>query len=638
MKSEHNLNVNVNEYRFDDLVIDRAQFRVSKAGERLTLTPRAFDVLIYLIENRDRVVEKQELFEAIWKDAFVTDNALMRAIKEIRNVLGDAAGSPRYVQTVHKRGYRFIGALKEAVEGELSIDDGVSSVGEVAGNYVPTTERGAALRERRLWQPVTLLVLVVSAVVFGVVVWSGSGDEMRITSIAVLPFVNESENPDLEYLSDGMTEALIASLSRVPDVSVKARSTVFKFKGTQTPAPDIGNELGVQAVLSGRVVQRGDDLTVFLSLVDTRTENNIWSKQYSRKFASLLTVQSEIARDVASSLGARLSGSEEAQVTRSYTDNVDAYQLYLKGRYHVLTTRNFGAETGVSYFHRAIELDPRFALAYAGLAEAAVGLAFGSERPPNEIFPTAKANALKAIELDPTLVEGHVAAGFTALWFDWDWAAAEGHLKRALELDPDSADAHLAYGILLCSVGRESEGLEALRRAVELDPLNLRNGAVQSQFLNLSGRHDDAVENINKLLELEPNFYLAFPMRAAAYIEKGKFDEAIAEAQRARRMNPIATAPVSLEAFALARSGRAAEARELLRTLISRSESQYVSPQNIALIYAGLGEKEQSLDWLERGLASRDLRMTFLKIDPKWNLLRSEDRFSAIMRTMGFPE
>ncbi|MBX3293106.1 MAG: winged helix-turn-helix domain-containing protein [Acidobacteria bacterium] len=633
------------EYRFGDVVIDRSTFSAVKAGTAVTLTPRAFDVLIYLIENRDRVVGKQELFEEIWKEAFVTDNALMRAIKEVRRAIGDNASSPVYIETVHKRGYRFIADVAVEQKPERS-DAAPNFISETADGHGPlgtlpqleTNGKGLLNGKRR--RSFTILPYLIAALIlasgFGFLAMYRSEPATQIKSIAVLPFANESGDPDLDYLSDGMSEALISSLSQLPDVSVKSRSTVFRYKGRAESPANIGTQLKVQAVLTGRVIQRGDDIAVYLSLVDTENENNLWSKQYSRKAANLFALQSEIARDVAASLGAKLYGIAERQITRNYTDNLEAYHLYLRGRYHVLTTRNQGAETGIGYFKQAIEIDPNFALAYAGLAGAAVGRALGSESVPDEVFREARAFALKAVELDEGLSDGHVAVGSVSMWYDWDWVTAERHLTRAIQADPNNADAHLALGVLLCNQGRRDEGLAELRRSVEIDPLNLRNIAVEAQFLSFAGRTDDALASLRRSVEMSPNFYVAYVFIATALIEKQMYSDAVAEARKAQSQNPVASIPVALQAYALAKDGKTNEARRLLNGLLERSKKEYVAAHSIALIYSALGENEKALDWLERGIEQRDLRMTFVNVDPKWNGLRGEPRFAEILRHLGF--
>ena len=310
-----------------------------------------------------------------------------------------------------------------------------------------------------------------------------SNKSQPIDSIAVMPFTNDSGNGEVEYLSDGMTETLINSLSQLPNLSVKARSSVFRYKGKEVDPQKVAAELSVQAILTGRVVQRGDDLTLYLSLVDARNGNQIWGEQYNRKLKDLVVLQQEIARDVSSKLRLKLSGPEVQKLAKNYTENVEAYQLYLKGRYHVFKLTPPEIQTGISYFQQAIQNDPSYALAYVGLANGYRALVLSADLPSTEVFPKAKAAAQKAVEIDDTLAEAHAILGFTIFWYDWDWKEAESQFKRALELNPDSADSHFAYSTLLSATGRHTEGLAEMKRARELDPLSPVINATEGLYL-----------------------------------------------------------------------------------------------------------------------------------------------------------
>ena len=484
---------------------------------------------------------------------------------------------------------------------------------------------------------VAFSVLLLAAIAFGV--WSftrRSSSPVQIESIAVLPFVNASSNNDVEYLSDGMTESLINSLSQLPHLSVKARSSVFRYKGKEVEPQQVAAELSVQAVLNGRVVQRGDNLTLYLSLVDGRNGNQIWGDQYDRKITELVALQNEIARDVSQKLRARLSGADEQKVAKTYTANAEAYQLYLQGRYHVLKLTLSEVQTGISYFQQAIAIDPSYALAYVGLADAYRSALVG-DMSPTELLPKAKAAAQKAIEIDDTLADAHAELGFIIFWYDWDWTAAENQYKQALELDPNGADTHLFYAHLLSNTGRHAEALAEVKRARELDPLNLRTNALEGQFLIHAGRADEALARLQKTFEMAPNYYFAHFFASSAYIEKGMFPEAIAEAQKAREFSgPTNSHPMGFLGYALAKSGKQAEARAVLAELLKASSERYVSLYNIALIYNGLGDREQAIAWLERGYEQRDQKMTFLKVEPKWNNLRDDPRFQDLLRRVGF--
>jgi len=456
-----------------------------------------------------------------------------------------------------------------------------------------------------------------------------------IESIAVMPFVNETGNADLEYLSDGMTEMLINSLSKIPHLSVKARATVFRYKNQNVDPATVGKELVVPAVLNGRVVQRGDDLAVYLSLVDTKTGNQIWGESYERKLEDLVALQKEITREVSKELNVRLSGADVQRVTKTSTENPEAYQLYLRGRHHLMKTTTPEIEISIRYFQQAIDLDPSYTLAYVGLADAY--RAPVTERFPAEALAKSKAAALKAIELDDTLADAHAVLGFIIFWYEWNWAESEKECKRAIELAPNNSDAHLFYAHLLSNLGRNEEALDEARRARELDPLNVRTNALEGQYLLHAGRIDDAIARLNVTKELDPDNWMAHLFTTSAYIEKGMYKEAIAEGRRTNEIQPHSRS-FSFLGYALAKSGDRAAARAELAKVLEQSKEHWVSPYSIALVYNGLADREQTLSWLERGVEQRDPRMVFLRAEPKWKNLRGDPRFEKILRAVGFSE
>jgi serine/threonine-protein kinase len=478
-------------------------------------------------------------------------------------------------------------------------------------------------------------LLIVAAALIGLWFYVRSRDTQGpINSVAVLPFINASGNSDVEYLSDGITESLINSLSQLLKLSVKARSSVFRYKGKEVEPQQVAKELSVQAILTGRVVQRGDDLTLYLSLVDGRNGNQIWGEQYSRKLTDLVSLQSEIARDVSQKLQVRLSGADKQKLAKNYTENAEAYQLYLKGRYHLFKLKRSETQKGVEYFQQAIAIDPSYALAYVGLAEAYRALTLSGEMPSTEYMPKARAAAQKAIEIDETLAEAHSALGMIIMWYDWDWNDAEKQCKRALELNPNSSDAHLVYAHLLSNTGRHAGALAEAKRARELDPLNLRTNTLEGQFLIHAGRTDEALARFQKIFELDSNFWFAHVFASSAYIEKGMFAEAVAEAHKARELSGGISHPFSFLGYALAKSGKQAEARAVLEELLKLSTERYVPPYYIAMIYDGLDERDEAMAWLERGYVQRDPRMALMKVEPKWNNLRGDPRFQDLLRRL----
>jgi eukaryotic-like serine/threonine-protein kinase len=459
----------------------------------------------------------------------------------------------------------------------------------------------------------------------------------QIQSIAVLPFQNDSESGETEYLSDGMTESLITRLAQLPKLNVKARSSVFRYKGKEDEVQRIGKELNVEAILTGRIVRRGNDLTLYITLVDAATEKVLWKSDYNRSMTNLVALQSDVARDVSNKLQLKLSGADELRLTKTYTANADAYQLYMKGRFYLL--KGIGrteTEISISYFQQAIEADPNYALAYAGLADAYRGRSVGGEMPSAEFMPKAKAAANKAIEIDDTLAEAHANLGHIMFWYDWDWNAAENQHKRALELDPNSPDTLQFYAHLLSNTGRHAEALDKIKLARELDPLNLRINALESLFLLHAGQTDEAIAKLQKTLELDPNYRLTNMFLARAYSEKGMFAEAIAATNKAREISAVSSEPIAYGAYALAKSGKITEARAELDEMMGFSKTRWVPPYNFALVYNALGESDKALDHLEKAFAEKDVRMVWLKVEPKWNNLRNEPRFVELMKRMNF--
>ncbi len=509
-----------------------------------------------------------------------------------------------------------------------------SAVRPTVNEKGPTTR--TTLRQRSAVIAVAALLIIAAGV--GSYFYFMRARSGVINSVAVLPFVNASGNSDLEYLSDGLTESLITSLSQVPKLSVKARTSVFRYKGKDAPPQQLGKELNVQAVLNGRVVQRGDNLTLHIELVDVNTETALWSGDYNRSMTNLVSLPSEIARDVSSKLRLKLSGADEQKLAKNYTANTEAYQLYLKGRFHVFKLTPPEVKTGISYLQQAIEIDPAYALAYIGLSEAYRSLALAAEMTPTEFLPKAKAAAQKAVEIDDNLAEAHTALGACIFWYDWKWNEAENQYKRALELNPNSADTHLFYAHLLSNTGRHAEGLAEIKRARELDPISPFVSALEGQFLIHAGRTDEALERLQKTFELAPNFWFPHLFASSAYIEKGMYREAVAEARRAKELSPNQTISDAFGNYALAKSGKREEARAGLEELLKLSVVRFVPPCHIALIYNGLGETDQVVAWLEKGYEQRDPKMAFLKAEPKWNNLAADPRFQDLLRRVGFPQ
>jgi TolB-like protein/Tfp pilus assembly protein PilF len=499
-----------------------------------------------------------------------------------------------------------------------------------------TQELGKPKRRKAV---VAIASLIVVALIAGVYLYwpRGKKPAAPIESIAVMPFVNESGNADIEYLSDGMTETLISSLSQLPNLNVKARSSVFRYKGKATDAKTIGNELGVQAVLNGRVVQRGDQLTLSLELVDVRTENALWSQQYVRKQADLVTLQSEIARDVSSKLKSKVSGADVAKVEKNYTANAEAYQLYLKGKFYWNKRTGQSLKQAADFYQQAIEKDPNYALAYSGLAETYVLFSSYDVAPATDSMPQAKAAALRALAIDDSLAEAHTALGFYLSYYEWDRAGAEKEYRRAIELKPNYATAYHWLGADLSNVKRFDDSLVELRHAEELDPLSSIIGTNLGDTLVFARRYDEAIAQYKSTLVRNPNFPYAHLALSRAYGAKGMYPEAIAEARTSIELNSGPAAKGFLGLW-LAKSGKRDETVKLLGELKQESTRNYVQGITLALIYIALADKEEALNHLEKHMSSRAETASSYGVDPELDVLRSEPRFKEMLKQMNLPE
>ena len=478
-------------------------------------------------------------------------------------------------------------------------------------------------------------IVLVTALGIGSYLYYGRGSGKQIESIAVLPFVNESGNQDVEYLSDGMTESLINSLSTLPNLSVKARNTVFRYKGKEIDEKKVGQELSVQAVLSGRFVQRGDDLTLSLSLVDSATGNSLWGEQYDRKMQDLSALRNDIARDVAKKLRTRLSNADTTKLTKNYTANAEALRLYFHGRYIWSKRNTESVKKSIEYFNQAIDKDPNFALAYSGLADAYVVPAIAMA--PSDVMPKAKAAATRALEIDDTLAEAHTSLARVLQTYDWNWAEAEKEYKRAMELDPRYPLAHQWYGGFLERTGRLDESMAERRVALELDPLSASANFEVGLAYFYARDNDRALEQFRKALELEPAFPAARRMELQAYAQKGQYDVAIAKIRELQERDVLGAT-----GLIYAMAGRKDDAYRILeelerRYLDLRSKGEYSSPITLAYVYAALDEKDEAIDWLEKGYQERAFSMQYLKVDPQWDKIRDDPRFRELIKKVGLP-
>jgi serine/threonine-protein kinase len=457
------------------------------------------------------------------------------------------------------------------------------------------------------------------------------GRGAAIDSLAILPFENASSNPDTEYLSDGLTESLINSVSQLSNLKVIARSSVFRFKGRTVDAHAVGRELDARAVLTGRVVERGENLSISTELVDARDDRHIWGEQYNVKLTDLLAIQEEICRKITENLRLRLGGDAEKHLAKRYTENVDAYQLYLKGRYYSGQLTMEGMQRAVQYFNQAIEKDPHYALAYVGIAEAYF-LVSSQFLAPRDAMPKVKDAATKALELDDSLAEAHTFLGMVKSFYDHDYAAAESEFKRGVDLNPGSVFVHQWYSYYLMAVGREGESLAELKRAQELDPLSDTLTLLFSVYFLFSHQYDQAMEQSRKIIDADPNSWWGHFVLGWAEAETGKYDEAVQSLESATRLD-ASPYPLAYLGFAYARSGEKDKARAVLLELQQKSRQVYVPHYQLAVVYVGLGEKDKALALLQQAYDDRE--EIFLSVDPTWDTLRPDPRYQDLLHRGG---
>ena len=463
----------------------------------------------------------------------------------------------------------------------------------------------------------------------------GRGDDIR--SLAVLPFANAGADPNLEYLCEGITESIIASLSQLPKLRVMARASVFRYKVREADPQVIGRELAVRAVLLGRVAQLKDTLSIWAELVDARDGSHLWGEQYHRKLADIFAIQEGIAQEISENLRLRLTGEEKRRMTKRYTENAEAYQLYLKGRYHWNKRTGEGLKKGIQFFQQAIEKDPGYALAYTGLADCYNLLSLYSALPPKEAMPKAKAAAQHALDIDESLAEAHNSLAYAKLYYDWDWNGAEREFQRALELNPNYSIAHHWYHEYLAAMGRFEESHSQILRAQELDPLSLMISADVGWGFYFARRYDDALEQLRKTLELEPNFVMAHFILGLTCLQKGQFQQATAELQQAIALSgdsPL-TLALGVLGHVFAVSGKKNEAHKILARLEALSRQRYVSSYSLAIVHTGLGETDAAFASLRKACEERHDRLIYLNVEPIFDAIRSDPRFRGLLRPIG---
>ena len=502
------------------------------------------------------------------------------------------------------------------------------------------------IRQHKFASVAALLILLLT--VGGLSFWyfgRHSVNIRQIESIAVMPFVNESGSADVEYLSDGMTETLISSLSQIPKLNVKARSSVFRYKGKERDAQTVGKELNVQAILNGNVVQRASELAVHIELVDAQTETILWSTDYKRPMTNLVSLQSDIAHDVLQKLKTKLSAADEQKLAKKYTENAEAYQLFLKGRFSWNQSTEESLKRSIEYYKLATEKDPNYALAYASLADSYVMLGW-DYRPPKEMLILAKEAATKALQIDESLASGHISMGSVKLFLEWDWPGAKFEAERAkamnasydaaIEMYTDYGDNHHFYCSYLDAIGLPNESIREIRTAKELDPLSPMHPFELAFSYYYLRDYTTAMTEVGESLDSDPRFYMSYVLRGAILEQKGMSDEAISALYKAKSLEggdaPLVLAELG---YALGQAGKKAEAIKIIAELQRRSKDMFIDPYNIGVIYIALGDKDQAFTWLKKAYEEHSVQMIYLNVEPKFDPIRSDPRFLDLERRIG---
>lgn len=569
-------------YEFGEFRIEAGRRTLSRNGLPISLTPKVFDTLLHLVQRKGEVLEKEELMRAVWPNTAVEENNLNQNISTLRRALEERRGENRYILTVPGRGYRFIASV--------------------------------------------------------VVVKAEPEENSKPATIAVLPFENLSADPNREYLADGLTEEMIAALGQIDpgNLNVIGRTSVMAYKRTTKTAAEIGRELGATYLIEGSLRAEGEKLRILSRLIRVRDQVQAWAAAYDSEPGSMLLFQRELSSAIAQQVHLHLSPDRLSALARRQTRNAEAYDLYLRGRFFWHQLSPATTQRAAEYYTRATELDPNYALAWSGLADGFTASPINGDAPPLEVSPRAREAVEHALRAEPNLAQVQTSLGFLKFWLDWDWAAAEAAYRKAIQLDPSYSLAHRLLGILFSHMNRREEARAAIARARELDPLLAGHHALSSQVAFAAHNYEAAVQFARQAIVADPEFWIGYLQLGQAYIQKGDTESAFDALNQAARLSGGNSKAVSLRGYLLAWIGQRQEAEEVLNTLQSVSRERYVPPYAMALIHAGLDQPDRALEWLERGFEAHDVHLTFLTIDPKWDVFRDDVRFGALLKRCGF--
>jgi DNA-binding winged helix-turn-helix (wHTH) protein/TolB-like protein/tetratricopeptide (TPR) repeat protein len=634
-------------YRFHDFVLDVAQRQLLRAdGAVIVLTPRHFDALLFFVEHPAQLLDKDTLLAALWPGVVVEENSLSQTISALRRALGDDAQQGRYIQTVPRRGFRFIAPVThiEAVAPPgLPLPASPGATGEpvedraVDAAAKPTAH--PAVSRRRIVGAATVATGLLAAAA-GAWWWRASSrapagsTSAAQTTLAVLPFKPLATARD-ELLEIGMADSLIARLSNLPGVVVRSIGSVRHFAGPEQDPIGAARDLSVAWIVDGSVQRDGAKVRVSARLLNAASGEAAWSGRFDEQFTGVFDLQDAISGRIAQVLAPHLErrGRDRLKGVGG-TRNVDAYQLYLAARHQAQGIRTAGLVRSMALYRQAIALDADYALAYAGLGESHRRMIFGADGEPMATLAEARRNALRAIEIDPELAEGHAGLGWVRFWHDWDWSAAEATFQRAIRLNASEVNAHFGLAQLLDAMGRDAEATEQLRIAREIDPMSLILLTIESSSLFGAGKRDEAQQRLQRVFDIEPDFWVAYLVHGGMLWAQGQKAAAIQSLERADQLADGSSQATAALGFMLAKADQRDRAQQLLHRLTEAARQRYVPPTSIGLIQCGLSDKAAAMDALERGWTARDVRMTLVRGDPRWTLVRDDPRYATLMQRM----
>ena len=614
-------------YEFGPFRIDTAERLLFRGDEMIPLTPKAIDTLLALVSSGGRVLEKDELIKMVWPGSFVEEGGLTQNISLLRKVLGGTSGEFQYIETIPKRGYRFVVPAKDG----LAPNGAEKPV--IAPDPQPPVPPNRA-RRRAAWAASALVLLVASVLGYFHFFPRAASGTLRVNSLVVLPLENPSNDPAQEYFTEAMTEELINSLAKVQALRVISRTSAMTYKGARKSLPQIARELNVDAVVEGSVLQYGGRVRITIQLFEAKTERPLWAQSYEQDLRDVLTLQSEVASAIVNEIQVKLTPGEKLRLAAARTVDPEAYLAYSYGRYYWNKRSPADIQRGVEYFQRAIAKDPTYAPPRTGLADAyaLLGSTGIDVLPPREAMPKAKAAALEAVKLDDTLSEGHTSLAYVRQSYDWDLDAAEREFKRAIELNPGYATAHHWYAHFFLAKGQPEQALAEIQRARALDPLSLMINIGVGWCYYHARRYDEAIQQYRATLELNPSLSLAHVTLAMAYEGKQQYADAIAEYNKGLALPGSRTFALAGLGRAYVLSGKHREAQQVLNELQSTAKQHYVPAVYLAAIFAAMGDKERSVQWMGKAHDERSDYLAYLSTDPWADSMRPDPRFQRLVR------